>query len=90
MGFFLGSCVQLLFEQRLDDTAARGSLGAAPREDAGTLDSERLVHDRASSSGKLQVRDSPATGRPLGGGGHGAKGRRRGLFEEGTHALGLP
>ena len=86
---FLGTCVQLLFEQRLDDSAASGGLGAAPGEDAGTLNSEGLIHNRASASSKLQVRDRAATGRSVGGGGHGAKGRCRGLFEEGTHALGL-
>ena len=88
--FFLGTCVQLLFEQRLDDSAAGGGLGAAPGEDAGTLNSEGLVHDGASTSSKLQIRDSATTGRSVGGGGHGAKSRCRGLFEEGTHALGLP
>jgi hypothetical protein len=89
IGLFLRTCVQLLFEQGLDYTAARGSLGAATREDAGALNSERLVHDGASSSGELQVRNGPATGGPLDGGGHGAKGRSRGLLQERAHALGL-
>ena len=89
IGLFLGTCVQLLLKERLDDTDACGSLRAVSGEDASTLNSERLVHDRASSSGELQVRDSPATGRPVGSRGHGAKGRSRGLLEEGAHALGL-
>jgi hypothetical protein len=89
IGLFLGTCVQLLLKQRLDDTAARGSLAAAPGEDSRTLNSKGLIHDRASSSGELQVCNSPATGRSVGGGRHGAKGRSRGLFEEGAHALGL-
>lgn len=89
IGFFLGTCVQLFFKQRFDNATARGSLATAPGEDARALNSERLVHDRASSSSELQVCDSPATGRSMGGGRHGAQGRSRGLFEEGAHALGL-
>jgi hypothetical protein len=89
IGLFLRTCVQLLLEQGLDDTAARGSLGAASGEDASALNSKRLVHDGASASRELQVRNGPATGGPLDGGGHGAKGRSRGLLQERAHALGL-
>lgn len=82
--------MQFLFEQRLDNTSPGSQFAiAAMRANASALNSQGLVHDRASSSNELQVGNGAATRRLVGGGREGAQSCGRGLLQEGTDALGL-
>jgi len=82
--------VQFLVEQRLDNPSARGGLDiAAARVETSALNSQSLVHDRASSRNELQVGNGAATGGLVGGGGQGAESGGRGFLQEGTDALGV-
>ena len=89
-GLLLSRGMQLLIEQVLDGArAANGGLAVVASRNFGTLDSQSLVHDRASSSNELEVRDGATTGRLASGGGEGTQSRGACLVEEGAHALGL-
>ena len=67
-GLFVRSSVQLLLEQSFDSTTRSGGFRKSAMRNAGALDSQSLVHNRASSSNELQVRDGTATGRVVGSG----------------------
>ena len=86
---FVGSGVQLLFEQGLDRSAGSGSFCKSTMSDAGALDSQSFIHDRASSSNELQVGDGTATRRMVGGGGQGPKSAGCSLFQKRADALGV-
>ena len=89
-GLLVGRSMQFLLEERLDHTSAGGQLAiAAVSANTSALDSQGLVHDRASSSNELQVGNGAATRGLVGGGGERAQSCWRGLLQEGTDALGL-
>lgn len=82
--------VKFLLQHSLDSACASGSSFAiVSGVNSCALHGESLVHDRASSSDELEVRDRSSTRRLASGSRERAKGCWRGLFEEGTHALRL-
>ena len=86
---FVRSSVQLLFEQSLDSAARGGGFRKPTMRDAGALDSQSLVHNRASSSNELQVGDGTATRRVVGSGRQGPQSAGRSLLQERANALGV-
>lgn len=89
-GLFLSRGMELPIEEVLDGAgAASGGLAVAAGSNFGALDSKSLIHDRASASNELEVRNGTAAGRLAGAGGQGAQGGGAGLVEEGADALGL-
>ena len=86
---FVRSGVQLLFEQGLDRSAGSGSFCKSTVGDAGALDSQSFIHDRAASSNKLQVSNGTATWRMVGGGGQGPKSAGCSLFQERANTNGV-
>ncbi len=84
--------MQFLLKKRLDSTGTSsggGHFAIAARADAGALDSQGFVHDRASSSDVLEVGDCATAGGSLGGGRQSSQRSRRSFLEEGTHCLAL-
>lgn len=71
-GLLLGSGVQLLLEEGLDDARAGGGFAVASSIDLGALHSKALVHDRASSGIVLQLGDGAACWALVGGSAEGA------------------
>lgn len=88
-GFLLGRGMQLLLEQRLDDAGTGGGFGVRASVDLSALDSQAFVHDGASSSIVLELRDGTATRALVSGGAEGSQDSRGGFLEKWANALGL-
>lgn len=81
--------MELLLEERLDDTSAGGGLGVGASVDLGTLDSQAFVHDGTSSSIVLELGNGTATRALVGSGAERAQDSRGGFLEKRADALGL-